>query len=395
MRNAYVVDAIRTPRGRMSRPKKNFVGEFANIHPATLGAMLVDAMLERHPSLPPEKVEDLIYSTVIADKEQAANMGRTVTLTSSLPETSSGITINRACSGALQASAFASACIRVGDYDVLMAGGGEHMNMCPIDGSMDYDHLPFPKELFDKYNMITQGQSAEMICDKYNLNQQEIDEFSARSHKLAHAATEAGKFKNEIIPVTYTDQDGNQKVLDRDASIRPDTTAEKITNLPRPFKPDGTGLIHAAAASAIVDGSSMVLWASDDACKEHNLKPKAKILASTNAGVKPDIMLDGVIPGTELALKRAGLKMDDIDIFEINEAFACVPVAWMNTLGIPIEKVNVNGGAIAMGHPLGATGGILMATMLNEMDRENLRYGMITMCAAYGQSGTMILERIQ
>lgn len=394
MREAYLVDAVRTPRGRMSRPKKNFVGEFANVHPATLGAILVDALLERNPSIPPEKVEDLFYSTVIAENEQAANMGRTVVLASKkLPATTSGITMNRACSGALQATAFASASIRVGDYDLLMAGGGEHMNMCPIGGSMNYEHLPFSQAVFDNYNMCSQGESAEMICEKYNVNQQEIDDFSARSHKLAHAATEAGKFKNEIIPVPYKDQDGNDQVLDWDSNIRPGTTAEKITTLPRPFKPNG--FIHAAAASAIVDGCSQAIWASGDACKEYGLKPRAKILASTNAGVKPDIMLDGPIPGTELALKRAGLTVDDIELFEINEAFASVPIAWMKTLGIPLEKVNINGGAIAMGHPLGATGGILIATLINEMERQDLTIGLITMCAAYGQSGTMIFERVK
>ncbi len=393
MREAYIVDAVRTPRGRRSRPKKDFYGEFSNVHPGILGATLVNALLERNPSLPAEKVEDLFYSTVIADKEQAANMGRTVAMTSNLPVTTSGITMNRACSGALQANAFASASIRVGDYDILMAGGGEHMNMCPIDGSMDYDHLPFPQELFDKYPMVTQGESAEMICEKYDLNQEEIDEFSARSHQLAHTATEAGKFKDEIIPIPYKDKDGNDQVLDFDSNIRPGTTAEKITQLPRPFKPDG--LIHAAAASAIVDGSSMILMAAEESCKEYGLKPRAKILASTNAGVRPDIMLDGPIPGTELALKRTGMTVDDIDLFEINEAFASVPVAWMKTLGIPLDKVNINGGAIAMGHPLGATGGILIATLLNEMERQDLQIGMITMCAAYGQSGTMILERVK
>jgi len=392
MREAYVIDAIRTPRGRRSQPKHEFVGELANTHPATLGATLVNALLERNPSLPPEKVEDLFYSVVMAEKEQAANMGRTVVLSSNLPVTSSGITMNRACSGAMQANAFANASIRIGDYDILMAGGGEHMNMCPIDGDMDFEHLPFPQELFAKHNLVTQGQSAEMIVEKYDISQEAIDEFSVRSHRLAHAATEAGKFKNEIIPISYKDKDGNEQVLDYDSNIRPDTSLEKIAKLSRPFKENGK--IHAASSSAIVDGASLALWASEDACKEYGFKPWAKILASVNYGVEMDIMLDGVIPGTETALKRTGLTVDDIDLFEINEAFAPVPIAWMNAFNIPIEKVNVNGGAIAMGHPLGGTGGILLTALLNEMDRQDLKLGMITMCAAYGQSGTMILERI-
>lgn len=392
MREAYVIDAIRTPRGRRSQPKHDFVGEFANIHPAMMGVALVNALLERNPSLPPEKVEDLFYSVVQAVNEQAANMGRTIILSSKLPVTTSGITMNRACSGAMQTNAFANASIRIGDYDILMAGGGEHMNMCPIDGEMDFNHLPFPQEMFAKNNLVTQGQSAEMIVDKYNVSQKAIDEFSVRSHKLAHAATEAGKFKNEIIPITYKDRDGNEQILDYDSNIRPDTSLEKVAKLSRPFKENGK--IHAAASSAIVDGASLALWASEDACKEYGFKPWAKILASVNAGVAMDIMLDGVIPGTKLALKRTGLTVDDIDLFEINEAFAPVPIAWMNELNIPIEKVNINGGAIAMGHPLGGTGGMLMATLLNEMDRQDMKLGMVTMCAAYGQSGTMIIERL-
>ncbi len=392
MREAYVVDAIRTPRGRRSQPKHDFVGEFANIHPAMLGVTLVDALLERNPSMPPEKVEDVFYSVVQAVSEQAANMGRTIVLSSKLPVTTSGVTMNRACSGAMQANAFANASIRIGDYDILMAGGGEHMNMCPIDGEMDFNHLPFPQAMFAKNNLVTQGVSAEMIVDKYNISQEAIDELSVRSHKLAHEATQAGKFKNEIIPIPWTDRDGNEHVLDYDSNIRPDTTLEKIAKLSRPFKENGK--IHAAASSAIVDGASLALWASEDACKEYGFKPWAKILASVNAGVAMDIMLDGVIPGTKEALRRTGLTVDDIDLFEINEAFAPVPIAWMNELNIPIEKVNVNGGAIAMGHPLGGTGGILMATLLNEMDRQDLKLGMVVMCAAYGQSGTIIFERL-
>lgn len=203
---------------------------------------------------------------------------------------------------------------------------------------------------------------------------------------------QAGKFKNEIIPVTWIDQDGNEQILDTDTNIKPDTTAEKINGLPRPFKEGG--VIHAASASGICDGSSLALWVSGECVREFDLKPRARILSNANYGVDPKEMLDGVIPGTELALKRAGLKIDDIDRFEINEAFASVPLAWMKTLNVSEEKVNVNGGAIAMGHPLGSTGGILLATMINELERENLRYGLITLCAAFGMSGTMIIERI-
>ncbi len=392
MREAYLIDAVRTPRGRQSKPKKNFVGELADIHPVTLGALLVDALLERNSSVPAEKVEDVIYSTTTVVKEQATDIARNIVLASSLPATTSGVHLNRYCSGALQASAFASASIRCNDYDIVMAGGGEHMNKCPINADMDFQHMPFTAEMMSKYPLGSQGQAAELVAEKYSITQEEIDEFSLQSQLKAHAATEAGKFKEEIIPVAYKDQEGNEQILDKDSNIKPDSTIEKFAKLPRPFKPGG--VIHAAAASGICDGSALALWAAEEHCKEYGLKPRARILSNANWGVDPKIMLDGVIPGTELALKRAGLTLDDIDRFEINEALAPVPIAWMKTLGVPAEKVNVNGGAIAMGHPLGCTGGILLATMINELERENLRYGLITLCAALGMSGTMIIERL-
>ncbi|RJR40600.1 MAG: thiolase family protein [Desulfobacteraceae bacterium] len=393
MRECYLIDAVRIARGRQSRPKKGFVGELANIHPVTLGATLANAILERNPNLPPEKIEDLIYATTIAVKEQASNIARWIVLASRLPHTVSGVHINRYCSGGLQASAFANASIKVGDYDVALAGGGEHMNMVPMGSDRDDpDRLPITAEIRNKYNIVPQGVSAEIIAVKYGIRQEEIDEFSVSSHQKAHAATEAGKFRNEIIPVPYTDPDGNERILDRDTNIKADTTVEKIKTLPRPFKENG--LIHAAASSGICDGASMALWVSEDIAGRCNLKPRARILSYANWGVDPEEMLDGVIPGTRLALKRAGLTLDQIDRYEINEAFASVPLAWMKTLHIPDEKVNVNGGAIAMGHPLGSTGGVLVATMINELERENLRYGLITLCAAQGMSGTMIIERL-
>ena len=393
MQECYLIDAVRTARGRRSNPKKGMVGELADIHPTTLGAMLVNAIIERNPNLPPEKIEDLIYATTIAVKEQAANIARWVVLASNLPCSVSGVHINRYCSGSLQASAFANASIKVGDYDVALAGGGEHMNRVTLGSDRDDpDRLPITPEIRKKYNIVPQGVSAEIIAVKYGISQEEINEFSVRSQQKAHAATEAGKFKNEIIPIPYIDPDGNERILDRDTHIKADTTVEKINSLPRPFKENG--VIHAAASSGICDGASMALWVSEDVSKAYNLKPRARILSNANWGVNPEEMLDGVIPGTRLALKRAGLTLDRIDRFEINEAFASVPLAWMKTLHVYEKKVNVNGGAIAMGHPLGSTGGILLATLLNELERENLRYGLITLCAAQGLSGTMIIENL-
>jgi len=392
MQECYLIDAVRTARGRQSRPKKGLTGELAAFHPVALGAILVNALLEKNPGLPAEKIEDIIYSTVTVKNEQSSNIARYIALTSNLPQTVSGISINRFCSGALQANAFANASVRIGDYDAVLAGGGEHMNKCKIASDYDPDHLPYPPEMLQKYPIGSQGEAAEIIAEKYNISQEEINEFSVNSQLKAHAATLAGKFKNEIIPITFKDENGIEQVLDRDANIKPDTTAEKINGLPRPFKPGG--VIHAAAASGICDGSAMALWTSESFVKEFGLKPRARVLSNANFGVDPKEMLDGVIPGTELALKRAGLKLEEIDRFEINEAFATVPLAWMKTLGLPEDKVNVNGGAIALGHPLGSTGGILLATMINELERENLQYGLITLCAAFGMAGTMIIERM-
>ncbi len=393
MQESYLIDAIRTPRGRLSRPKKGFVGELADIHPTTLGATLVDAMIDRNPTLPTEKIEDLIFAVNATVKEQAVNIARWVVLASKLPYTVSGVQINRACAGSLQTSAFVNASIKVGDYDAAMAGGVEHMNKIPIGSDRnDPDRLPITPEIRTKYNIVPQGLSAEIIAEKYGISQLEINEFSVGSQQKAHAASEAGKFRNEIIPIAYRDAEGKQQVLDRDTNIKPETTVERINGLPRPFKDNG--LIHAAAASGICDAASLSLWVSEKIAKEYGLKPRARMVSYANWGVHPTEMLDGVIPGTRLALKRAGLTLEQIDRFEINEAFASVPLAWMKTLDIPEEKVNVNGGAIAMGHPLGATGVILLATIINELERENFRYGLITVCAAQGLSGTAIIERI-
>ncbi len=392
MQESYLVDAVRTARGKQSKPKKNIEGELAKTHPVSMGAILVNALLERNPTLPPEKVEDVIYSTATICKEQATDVARNVVLASNLPPTTSGVHLNRYCSGAIQASAFANASIIVGDVDCAMAGGGEHMNMCPINSDIDYKRLPFPPEMMRKHPMNSQGQAAEIICEKYKLSQEEIDEFSVWSQQKAHAATEAGKFKDEIIPITYKDAEGKEQVIDRDTHIKPDSTVEKLAKLPRPFKPGG--MIHAGNASGICDGASMALWASGGLVEEFGLKKRARCLSNANHGVVPREMLDGVIPATELALKRAGLTKDDIDLFEINEAFACVPVAWMKTLGIPKEKINVNGGAVALGHPLGSTGGILLATMINELERRDAKYGLITLCAALGMSHAMVVERV-
>lgn len=394
MQESYLIDAIRTPRGRLSRPRSNFTGELARMHPVTLGGLLVNAMMERHPSLAPGKIEDLIYATTIAVREQAHNIARYIVLDSRLPPSVSGIHVNRYCSGSLQANAFANASVMAGDYDVVLAGGGEHMNMVPMGADRaDPEHLPLTGRIRSKYEIAHQGLSAEIVAEKYGLSQQEIDEYSARSHRRAHAATAAGHFRNEIVPIAYTDPDGTERVLDTDTNIKPDSRVEAMQNLPRPFKEGGK--IHAAASSGICDGASLALWASADMVKAHGLKPRARILANANFGVNPTDMLDGVIPGTALALKRAGLAIDDIDRFEINEAFACVPLAWMKAFDVPPEKVNVNGGAIAMGHPLGATGGILLATLINELEREKLRYGLISLCANLGLSGTMVIERIE
>ena len=378
MSEAYVVGAVRTPMGRGKAD-----GSLHDIHPADLGAIPLKALVERA-GIEPELVEDVIYGCVTPVGEQGCNIGRLSVLAAGWPITVPGIQINRMCGSGQQAVTFAASGVAAGTYDLAIGGGVEMMSRV----AMGSDVGPLPDSLHDRFDLVNQGLSAELIVERWGLTREDLDAFALESHKKADQAQKAGHFDAEIVPVTRADG----RVFDKDETIRAGTSMEKMASLRPAFKEDG--VISAASSSQITDGSSAVLLANEAACKRHGLKPRARIVKTAVVGSDPTIMLTGPIPATQKVLQKAGLTVDDIDLFEINEAFAPVVLAWQKDLGIPDEKVNVNGGAIALGHPLGATGGRLVTTIVHEMERRKVRYGLVTMCIGFGQATATILERV-
>ncbi|MEW5849239.1 MAG: thiolase family protein [Myxococcota bacterium] len=385
MREAVIVDAIRTARGKRK-------GSFANTHPMDLPAHLLRSILKRQPKLSPELVDDVILGCVTPVGEQGFNIARGAVLASGMPISVAGTTINRFCGSGQQAVHFAAQAVMSGEMDVVLAGGVEHMTRVPMGSDGLGGDGPMSKQLLERFpDLVPQGLSAEMVAAKWGYNRQQVDAFALESQKRAANAMEKGYFKNEIVPMEVTDADGNKKIVDTDEHARPNTTLEGLGGLKLAFKEDG--VITAGNSSGIVDGASIVLVMEKQKAFSLGLKPRARITNMTVAGSDPVIMLTGPIPSTQKSLARAGLKAKDIDLVEINEAFAPVPMAVNQEIGFDHAKVNVNGGAIALGHPLGATGGILMATLLNEMERRDVRYGLQTMCIGYGMGITCILDR--
>ena len=383
MPEAYIIDAIRTPIGR----KK---GSLANIHPADLGAHPIKALVART-GIDPGVVDDVVWGCCDTIGPQAGDIGRTVWLVAGLPQHVPGTTIDRQCGSSQQAVHFAAQGVMSGTQDLVVAGGSQAMNAIPISAAM------FAGEPFGFSNpfntspgwiarfgdgLLNQINSAEMIAGKWQISREMMEAFALASHHRAHLATEAGWFKEEIAPLNG---------LDLDETIRPGTTLEGLASL-RAVQ-DG-GVITAGVASQNCDGAAALLIASEQAVKDHGLKPRARIHHLSVRADDPVWMLTAPITATEHALRKAGMRVDDIDLFECNEAFASVPMAWMKELGIPHEKVNVNGGAIALGHPLGATGARLMTTLLNALERTGGRYGLQTMCEGGGQANVTIIERL-
>jgi len=297
------------------------------------------------------------------------------------------VTLNRFCGSGQQAVNFAAQAVKAGAQDLVVAGGVENMTRVPMGSDMG----PLPASLMEKYNLVPQGLSAEMVAEKWGFSRRQIDEYALKSQHKAWAAIQEGRFERSIIPI-QVEHNGERKVFDTDEHPRPQSTLEGLMALQPAFKADG--VITAGNSSGIVDGASAVLVASERKVKELNLKPRARIVEQMIVGSEPVIMLTGPIPATQKALQRAGLKMSDIDLVEINEAFAPVPMCVMQELDIDPEKVNVNGGAIALGHPLGATGAMLIGTLIDELERTNKRYGLSTMCIGIGMGITTIVERI-
>ena len=383
MPEAYIVDAVRTPIGR----KK---GSLANVHPADLGAHPIKALIGRT-GIDPLAVDDVIWGCTETIGGQAGDIGRTAWLVAGLPEEVPGVTVDRQCGSSQQAVHFAAQGVMSGTQDLVVAGGSQAMNRIPIMAAMiagqqygfDSPFLGSPGwEARYGDEEVNQIKSAEMIADKWGISRQEMEAFSLTSHQRAQAATDNGWFKNEIAPL---------QGLDRDETIRTATTLEGLAAL-SPVREGGA--VTAGVASQNCDGAAALLIASERAVKDHKLKPRARIHHLSVRGDNPVWMLTGPIRATRYALDKAGMSVDDIDLFECNEAFASVPMAWMKELGIPHEKVNVQGGAIALGHPIGATGARLMTTLLNALDRTGGRYGLQTMCEGGGQANVTIIERL-
>lgn len=386
MSRAFIVDAVRTPRGK----KK---GSLVNVYPMDLAAHALKGLMARHTSLPTAAVDDVILGCVSPVGEQGLNIARTAALTAGFPIDVSGVTINRFCGSGQQAVHFAAQAVMSGSMEVVIAGGIESMNRVPMGSdAIGPGEGPASPAFVALYpDLVPQGLSAEMVAEKWHLSRLDVDRYAHESQRRAAIAQEQGRFKNEILPIRAKAADGSEVVLDRDEHARPGTTVEKLGELKPSFK-DG-GVITAGNSSGIVDGASAVLVVSEAALKKYGLTPRARIETMAVAGTEPKIMLTGPMPATKKALSKAGLRLADIDLLEVNEAFASVPLAFAKDLETDLSRINVNGGAIALGHPLGATGGMLFATLLNELERQNKRRGLVTMCIGFGMGTATIIDR--
>ena len=383
MAEAYIIDAVRTPTGR----KK---GSLATMHPADLAAHPIKALMQRT-GVDPLLVDDVVWGCCDTIGPQSGDIGRSAWLVAGLPEEITGVTIDRQCGSSQQAVHFAAQGVMSGTQDFVVAGGSQAMNLIPISSAMavgaqfGFDS-PFVGSVGwnARYGTeeINQIKSAEMIAKKWEISRKAMEEFSLASHKRAQAAIDAGWFKKEIAPI------GD---FATDETVRPNSTLEGLAAL-NPVQEGG--VITAGVASQNCDAAAAILIASERAVKEHNLKPRARIHHISTRGANPIWMLTAPIPATQYALKKAGMRVEDIDLFECNEAFASVPLAWMKDLNIPHEKVNVQGGGIALGHPIGATGARIMSTLLNALERTGGRYGLQTMCEGGGQANVTIIERL-
>jgi acetyl-CoA acetyltransferase family protein len=379
MGEAYIIDACRTPRGRRK-------GSLSEDHPIDLFGVPLRAIVERN-DIDPKEVDDVVVGCVTETGEQGTNLARGAVLAAGWPIDVPGVTLNRFCGSGQQAVNFAAMAVKSGAQDLVVAGGVENMTRVPMGADMG----PLPVSLLEKYNLVPQGLSAEMIAEKWGFSREQIDEYALGSQQKAWQAIQEGRFKKSIVPVPVTHH-GEQRLFDTDEHVRPQSTLEGLMALQPSFKPGG--VITAGNSSGIVDGAATVLLASEQKVKDLKLKPRARIVDQMIVGSEPVIMLTGPIPATERVLKKSGLKIDDIDLIEINEAFAPVPLCTMKETGMDPEKVNVNGGAIALGHPLGATGAMLIGTVLDELERQNKRYGLVTMCIGIGMGIATIVERL-
>jgi len=387
MRNAVIVDAVRTPVGKRNGMLKDW-------HPADLAAETLKALAERS-SLDPGLVEDVIMGCVSQVGEQTFNIGRNAALGAGWPETVPGVTIDRQCGSSQQSVHFAAQGVIAGAYDVAVAAGVESMTRVPMGISYSQGPgKPFGQEMRERYNdnLVPQGISAELIAEKWSIPRAELDQIGFDSHMRALRATEEHRFDSQLVPVQVRTDSGDLETMTRDEGIRASTTKEKLAELSPVFKEDG--VVTAGNSSQISDGSAALLIMEEGKANELGLTPKARFVSFSLAGTDPVLMLTGPIPATTKALAKAGLTINDIDLFEVNEAFASVIGAWTRETGGDWDKTNVNGGAIALGHPLGASGARLMTTLIHELERTGGRYGLQTMCEGGGLSNGTIIEML-
>jgi acetyl-CoA acetyltransferase family protein len=395
MREAVIVEAVRTPLGRGKQ-----TGALYPVHAVDLAARALAALVDRA-KIDPALVEDVIMGCVSQVGEQSINIARNAALVAGFPETVVGTSVDRQCGSSQQALHFAAQGVIAGAYDIVIAAGVESMSRVPMGTSAGIGGTPFGPTMMERYRkanlygaggLVQQGISAEIIAEKWKLSREALDTFSAGSQQRAAAAARNGWFANEIAPVDVRREDGSRDLITSDEGIRPDTTLEKLSALKPAFKPDG--VITAGNSSQITDGAAAVLVMEKKKALEFGLRPRARFHAFALGGVDPVIMLTAPIPATKAVLARAGMKLADIDAVEINEAFAPVVLAWEKELRPDMSKVNVHGGAIALGHPLGCSGARLMTTLLGVLERTGGRWGLQTMCEGGGMANATVIERL-
>ena len=390
MANAYIVGAVRTATGR----KK---GRLSRTHPIDMGAAVIDELVDRT-GIPTDKVDDVVFGVVMQIGAQAGNLGRNVAMSSKLALEVPGTTVDRQCGSSLQAIQFGAQAVMSGTQDVVISGGVEAMSTVEIgsnirDGLEHGRGVPKGERLEMQYPGIqfSQFDGAELLAEKYDISREELDAFGLLSHQRAAAATKNGYFNDEVVPLNIELEDGSKDLHSVDEGIRFESTLEGMQSLNTLRE---GGVITAGTASQISDGAAAIMVANEDAVKKYNLPVRAKIHSLAVVGSDPVIMLEGPIPATEKVLEKAGLTIDDIDLYEVNEAFGSVPLAWAKALKADPEKLNVNGGAQSLGHPLGGTGAKLMTTLVHELERRDARYGLVAICEGGGTANAMIIERM-
>ena len=390
MSDVYIVEAVRTPVGK-------YKGSLAGVRADHLGAHVLNALVTRA-GIRPEEVSDVLFGCVTQVGEQSANIARTALLGAGWPVTIPGLTIDRKCGSGEVAVHVGAGLIAAGSADVVVAGGAENMSRVRMGGNREIYGEAFGWLAAERYELTSQGEAAERVAEHWKLSRETLDTFAVRSHQKAAAAAEAGYFTREIAPVPVNDlkdkdwAEPTVTLFSADETIRPGTAAAKLATLKSSFRPEGR--LTAGNSSQISDGAAVLLLMSDAAVKRLGVTPKARIRAFTTVGSDPTLMLTGPIAATRRVLAQAGLSLADIDLYEVNEAFAPVPLMWQQELGADLEKLNVNGGAIALGHPLGASGARIMTSLLYELERRGGRYGLQAICCAGGMGTATIIERL-